>query len=388
MKNDKGKEKGKDKEHSSKSKETQSEVDLNQNGVYKNGKLVYENWNVVQNKKHKGNTKDATHQRGNDMAKDTASTNKFETLVDLNEEMQEENTKQSDKQQNAHKGEETSKPWVEKSFGKVTDSSKGKEVGKEEDTVQIIMEHNKGNNIKENKNNAEKAEQQDKGKEQQQVNEQRKIQNNEIQTTADQESRNQQVERDIVQLHEKSTQVTSEQEHPKKPPDDNQSMAWEQQLDHVGVPAESATTGTSAIADTQEGYIDTAISKENSNQIYNNEGQTKRVAGDLSEAKQNTEHEGDNMEERNSQQVDDNNKNKHKEEGNSQQIQNEVEVEQEVDIGDDDDEENKLLEDKPVSSPRKARKENKQSRQRDKSVPPKTVGGIQTRKAIVKSTSQ
>ncbi|KAG5576250.1 hypothetical protein H5410_056384 [Solanum commersonii] len=99
------------------------------NGVFKNGKLIHENWNVVQNKniknklQHDLNQKEYDTQQNhyknkghtdNKGVKVTTITNKFGTLVDLTDDKQdgaEKNVERSTSARNI-KGEDRTKQWL------------------------------------------------------------------------------------------------------------------------------------------------------------------------------------------------------------------------------------------------------------------------------------
>ncbi|XP_060216902.1 uncharacterized protein LOC132644331 [Lycium barbarum] len=157
-------EKGKAKEESSKQNGKQDSKEATHNGVYRNGKLVYENWNVVQNRKNKGNGKETEQQRGN-KAKEPTTTNKFGTLVDLTEEMQEE-TNMVNKSNGDLK--ETSRPWVDKVFRKMDDQANDIENSSKEDAVKV-NQSNEGNS-KEKSDSANSDEQQGNTSKEQQTN--------------------------------------------------------------------------------------------------------------------------------------------------------------------------------------------------------------------------
>ncbi|KAH0656321.1 hypothetical protein KY285_031203 [Solanum tuberosum] len=125
----------KDKAKGEENKENQSTSAPKLNGVYKNGRSIHHNWNVVQNRKNKGKQQELTqkeqeerqeqhkvNQPTNDIkGKAASNTNKYEALVDHIEDKQEEGkemTKEAPHDYNS-KRKKTTKPWVEASFGKI-----------------------------------------------------------------------------------------------------------------------------------------------------------------------------------------------------------------------------------------------------------------------------
>ncbi|KAH0743932.1 hypothetical protein KY290_031925 [Solanum tuberosum] len=125
----------KDKAKGEENKENQSTSAPKLNGVYKNGRSIHHNWNVVQNRKNKGKQQELTqkeqeerqeqhkvNQLTNDIkGKAASNTNKYEALVDHIEDKQEEGkemTKEAPHDNNS-KRKKTTKPWVEASFGKI-----------------------------------------------------------------------------------------------------------------------------------------------------------------------------------------------------------------------------------------------------------------------------
>ncbi|KAG5597079.1 hypothetical protein H5410_038311 [Solanum commersonii] len=125
----------KDKAKGEENKENQSTSAPKLNGVYKNGRSIHHNWNVVQNRKNKGKQQELTqkeqeerqeqhkvNQPTNDIkGKAASNTNKYEALVDHIEDKQEEGkemTKEAPHDNNSIR-KKTTKPWVEASFGKV-----------------------------------------------------------------------------------------------------------------------------------------------------------------------------------------------------------------------------------------------------------------------------
>ncbi|KAH0717566.1 hypothetical protein KY290_014156 [Solanum tuberosum] len=310
---------GKEKEEEDKGKQIP-----NVNGVFKNGKLIHENWNVVQNKNNKNklqhdlNQKEYdTQQNHNNKNKDhkdnkgdkgTAITNKYGTLVHLTDDEQdgaEKNAERSTSDSNL-KGEDKTKQWVEATFGKSHNAAK------------IANSQSEDNNNQSSKN----------------------------------------IE-DEVLADSGSPQVVLT---PQKSPN-NSYPATQGNQD----PANSTETATSVVADTHQGNQDNSIET------------------------QSKDREIDRIEE-NSSQIGAENQNIIT---NKTESQPQGEHKNEVHIGDDDELENSAVanqdNNKGDLSPRqiaKTKKEKKNAKGRDKSVPPKGTGGILTRKAHANTISQ
>lgn len=124
----------------------------NVNGVFKNEKLIHENWNVVQNKNIKNKQQHDLNQKGHDIQQnynnnnkghkdnrgDKAMTtaNKFKTLLDLTDNNQDatENSVENLTSDSKKKGGDMTKQWVKATFGKTHDTSKITNNQSEEET--------------------------------------------------------------------------------------------------------------------------------------------------------------------------------------------------------------------------------------------------------------
>ncbi|WMV06919.1 hypothetical protein MTR67_000304 [Solanum verrucosum] len=355
--------KGKEKEEEDKGKQIP-----NVNGVFKNGKLIHENWNVVQNKNNKNklqhdlNQKEYdTQQNHNNKNKDhkdnkgdkgTAITNKFETLVHLTDDEQdgaEKNAERSTSDSNL-KGEDKTKQWVEATFGKSHTATK------------IANSQSEDNNNQNSKNIEDEVTQNTDNMGKQKIQEEDIIQENQQNT---EETIVSEATKDDLHIIEKvpadsgSPQVVLT---PQKSPN-NSYPATQGNQD----PANSTETATSVVADTHQGNQDNSIET------------------------QSKDREIDRIEE-NSSQIGAENQNIIT---NKTESQPQGEHKNEVHIGDDDELENSAVanqdNNKGDLSPRqiaKTKKEKKNAKGRDKSVPPKATGGILTRKAHANTISQ
>ncbi|KAJ8533165.1 hypothetical protein K7X08_016054 [Anisodus acutangulus] len=238
-------------------------------GVFKNGKLIYENWNVVHNRKNKdpnneskqleqekkgehGNINNAGQRKT--AAQSTSTANKFDSLMDLTEEQQRDLVV-PDRDNNVTQGE-TSKSWVEKSFGnKVADSSQATHQENVNDTVQQSKESRK---IKETNNTG--------------------IENNhkELEINDEHQKEQQQVDNNLMESEHEVAQPADpvEKYALKRTPDDA-----------VEILGETVTTYNSSITDNSEGQCDTASRNMNQSQ----EQEIKAISSDKGESKSNKE---------------------------------------------------------------------------------------------------